>query len=80
MSRSKKIFIFLFFVTVAMPVSCEKYFAVGRGQGKVMLYTVGNWKQKQVIDLPKGASSRILFSPDGKYLALGLTCHRDLKV
>jgi len=80
MSRSKKIFIFLFFVTVAMPVSCEKYFAVGRGQGKVMLYTVGNWKQKQVIDLPKGASSRILFSPDGKYLALGLTCYRDLKV
>jgi len=70
MSISKKIFIFLFFVSVAMPVSCVKYFAVGRS-AKVDIYEIEHW-DKPIKTLGIGGKNHattIVFSPDGKYLA-----------
>jgi len=75
MRISKKIFIFLLSITVAMPVSCVKYFAVGSESmgsgGRIDLYKVGEWRNRiKTIKLSKNEwPNKLLFSPYGKYLA-----------
>jgi len=62
MSISKKIFMFLFFFMLAVPVSCEQYLAIGRTvtkmagetvgqQGSIGIYEVGRWVQMQSLEL-----------------------------
>ena len=77
MSISKKIFMFLIFATVAVPVSCEQFFAVGKkkksggGSGSIDIYKVGEWEnQAYTLTLEKNRQpTKLVFSPDGKYLA-----------
>jgi len=77
MSISKKIFMFLFFVMAAMSVNCVSYLAVGRGEtgvdGKIDILKVENRKfdkLKKTLELGSSQNpTKLVFSPDGKYLA-----------
>jgi len=75
MSRSKKIFIFLFSVVFAVTANAEKQVAIGE-RGKVSIFDGNNLlgDAKQTLKFTS-YDTKVAFSLDGKYLVVGLSPH-----